>query len=143
MLNNILCATDGSKSSEKAVDFAIKLAQRESAKLTFVTVSLIAADATAKSYFWDSDVARAGDAQIDKELSAAEAKAKAAGLTNYSSATVYGKNIAASLIEFAESSGYDHIVTGSIGRTGVSRLLLGSIAYEVVAKAHCPVTIVR
>ena len=143
MLKNILCATDGSKSSEKAVAFAIKLAKRESATLTFVTVSLIAAEASAKSYFWDSDVMRAGDAQIDKELSSAEAKAKAAGLEKYRSVTVYGKNIAAALIQFAEESGHDHIVTGSIGRTGVSRLLLGSVAYEVVAKAHCPVTIVR
>ena len=86
---------------------------------------------------------RAGNEQIDKELSSAEAKAKAAGLENYRSATVYGKNIAAALIQFAEESGHDHIVTGSIGRTGVSRLLIGSVAYEVVAKAHCPVTIVR
>lgn len=143
MLSNILCATDGSKSSEKAVDFAIRLAQRESAKLTFVTVSLSGDETSASSYFWDSDVKRAGDAQIDQELSAAEAKAKKAGLSDYNSVTVYGKNIAAALIGFAESSGYDHIVTGSIGRTGVTRLLLGSIAYEVVAKAHCPVTIVR
>ena len=143
MLENILCATDGSKSSDKAVDFAIRLALRESAKLTFVTVSLVSSEASAKSYFWDSDVMRAGDEQIDKELSAAEAKAKNAGLSNFDSVTVYGKNIAASLIDFAESSGHDHIVTGSIGRTGVSRILLGSIAYEVVSKAHCPVTIVR
>lgn len=143
MLNNILCATDGSKSSDKAVEFAIRLAQRESAPLTFVTVSMIDAEASAKSYFWDSDVMRAGNEQIDKELSSAEAKAKAAGLENYRSATVYGKNIAAALIQFAEESGHDHIVTGSIGRTGVSRLLIGSVAYEVVAKAHCPVTIVR
>lgn len=143
MLENILCATDGSKSSEKAVDFAVKLAKKQSASLTFVTISLIASEATARSHFWDSDVMRASDQQIDRELSSAEAKAKAVGLTNYKSVTVYGKNIAAALIQLAEESGHDHIVTGSVGRTGVSRLLLGSVAYEVVAKAHCPVTVIR
>lgn len=143
MLKNILCATDGSKSSEKAVDFAVKLAKQEAASLTFVTISLIATEDTARTHFWDSDMRRASEEQIDQELSSAEAKAKAAGLSNYNSVTVYGKNIAAALIHLAEKSGYDHLVTGSVGRTGVSRLLLGSIASDVVAKAHCPVTVVR
>jgi nucleotide-binding universal stress UspA family protein len=143
MLNRILCATDGSKSSEKAVDFAIRLARQEEAELTFVTVNTVSDEAASHTYFWDSSVLEAGDAQIDRELQMAEGKAKAAGLTNFRSVTAHGKNIAATLIGFAEESGHDHIVTGSVGRTGVARLLMGSVAYEVVSKAHCPVTIVR
>jgi nucleotide-binding universal stress UspA family protein len=34
-------------------------------------------------------------------------------------------------------------VVGSQGRTGLSRVLLGSIAEEIVRQAACPVTVVR
>ena len=32
---------------------------------------------------------------------------------------------------------------GSHGATGIQKLMLGSVAQDVVAAAHCPVTIVR
>ena len=47
------------------------------------------------------------------------------------------------IVEFAESTGADVIVMPSHGRTGLSRLLLGSVAERVVRLAHCPVLILR
>ena len=85
----------------------------------------------------------AADAQLQGELQAATAKATAAGLSDVACATVDGHNIAAAIIGFAEKNGYDHVITGSVGRTGVARMLLGSIAQDVIVKAHCPVTVVR
>ncbi len=38
---------------------------------------------------------------------------------------------------------FDHIVIGSHGRTGVSRMLLGSVAEKVVRESPVPVTVVR
>jgi nucleotide-binding universal stress UspA family protein len=35
------------------------------------------------------------------------------------------------------------IVIGTHGRTGLSRLLMGSVANQVVSMAHCPVLTVR
>ncbi len=37
----------------------------------------------------------------------------------------------------------DLIVMGTHGRTGVSRLFTGSVASRVIARAHCPVLVVR
>ncbi|MFD1587429.1 universal stress protein [Halorientalis brevis] len=48
-----------------------------------------------------------------------------------------------SIVEFADENDVDHIVMGSHGRKGLSRLILGSVAENVVRRAHCPVTIVR
>ena len=73
----------------------------------------------------------------------ARTEALKAGLDDAKLVTATGRNIAAAIIDYAEKEGYDHIVTGSTGRTGVSRLLLGSVASNVVAKAHSPVTVVR
>jgi nucleotide-binding universal stress UspA family protein len=49
----------------------------------------------------------------------------------------------AEIIEFAEKRNVDLIVMASHGRTGLSRLLLGSIAEGVMRKAPCPVLIVK
>jgi len=38
---------------------------------------------------------------------------------------------------------HDLIVMGTLGRTGVSKILLGSVAERVVRYAHCPVLVVR
>ncbi len=143
MKYKLLCATDGSHSADKAVDFAVGLAKSTGAHLSFVTVTLVTGESASHSHFWDSSILDAADAQLQSELQAASSKAKKAGLTDISCIAVGGQNIAASIIEYAESNGYNHIITGSVGRTGVARLLLGSIAEDVVAKAHCPVTVVR
>jgi nucleotide-binding universal stress UspA family protein len=47
------------------------------------------------------------------------------------------------LLEFAERENIDLIVIGSHGRTGLSRLLLGSVAEAVVRRAKCPVLTVK
>jgi nucleotide-binding universal stress UspA family protein len=143
MNKKLLCATDGSHSSEKAVDYAVALAAKTGAHLTFLTVNRITTNSLAHSYFWDSNMLNAADAQMQDELQAAMTKAKAVGLADVCCAIEGGHNIAACIISFAEKHGYQHIITGSVGRTGVARMLLGSVAQDVIVKAHCPVTVVR
>lgn len=46
---------------------------------------------------------------------------------------------ASTVVHAAEQGNYDLIVMGTHGRRGVSRLLMGSVAQKVVARAHCPV----
>ena len=50
---------------------------------------------------------------------------------------------AATVVETVEAVGADHVVVGSHGRTGVSRLVLGSVAESVVRRSPVPVTVVR
>ncbi|GAB7013987.1 universal stress protein [Halolamina salina] len=50
---------------------------------------------------------------------------------------------ARAIVDYADEEGVDHIVIGSHGRTGVTRVLLGSVAEKVVRRAPCPVTVVR
>ena len=47
------------------------------------------------------------------------------------------------IVKFANNLHADMIVMSSHGRTGLSRLLLGSVAERVLRLAHCPVLIVR
>jgi universal stress protein A len=50
---------------------------------------------------------------------------------------------ATSIVDLAESEGVDFIVLGSHGRTGLTRLLMGSVAEAVVRRAKCPVLTVK
>ena len=56
---------------------------------------------------------------------------------------VRGNPPAIDIVKFAEENDYDHIIVGSHGRSGITRILLGSVAEEVIRKAHCPVTVFR
>ncbi|WP_265108678.1 universal stress protein [Halosolutus halophilus] len=47
------------------------------------------------------------------------------------------------IVDYASEHAVDRIVVGSHGRTGVSRILLGSVAEQIVRRAHVPVTIAR
>ena len=50
---------------------------------------------------------------------------------------------ARSIVTFATENDVDQIVLGSHGRSGVSRVLLGSVAEKVVRRSPVPVTVVR
>lgn len=47
------------------------------------------------------------------------------------------------IIKTARKDNIDLIIMGSHGRTGLSHVLIGSVAERVVRKAHCPVLIVK
>ncbi|MEF8807206.1 universal stress protein [Natronomonas sp.] len=52
-------------------------------------------------------------------------------------------NAAKTILRYAEENDIDHVVMGSTGRSGLSRVLLGSVAEAVTRRAPCSVTIVR
>lgn len=49
----------------------------------------------------------------------------------------------ATIVDYAESHQIDLIVVGTRGRTGFSKVLLGSVASRVVKYAHCSVIVVK
>ncbi|WP_341850678.1 universal stress protein [Natronococcus wangiae] len=61
---------------------------------------------------------------------------------NLDAETIVGSS-ARAIVQYAEEHDIDHIVLGSHGRTGTSRVLLGSVAETVARRAPVPVTIVR
>ncbi|WP_049924414.1 universal stress protein [Halopiger djelfimassiliensis] len=56
--------------------------------------------------------------------------------------TVIEGTSADAILEYARREGIDQIVMGSEGRSGVSRMLLGSVAEAVARRSSVPVTIV-
>ncbi len=142
-----MVATDGSHSSERAVEFAVEFAKRHDSKLVICTVTNQQLVVLSNR---EPDPMK-GARSVGEELSdlgaevlrRAEQVAKSAGLNDYELIEAYGTNIAATIVAQAEEIGADHLVIASLGTTGVSRLLLGSVAASVIHHAHCPVTVVR
>jgi nucleotide-binding universal stress UspA family protein len=136
----ILCATDGSALSEKAVIHAINWATQLNQPLTFIAVT---GGSEIKFITWDEAKIAAGELPVDKPLLLALQRALATGLKRVGCVRGTGPDIAEAVVTYAEKNHYHHIIAGSAGRTGTARLLIGSVAADIVTRAHCPVTIVR
>lgn len=141
MTSGLLCATDGSPISEKAVIFAVELAAGLHQNLTFATVISVAEEQS--PLIWDKQRIMAQDFPPDRELLAALNIAVRAGLQQLTCVRLYGQSPAPVIVNYAEKNNYHHILAGSAGLTGAKRLLIGSVASDIVSLAHCPVTIVR
>ncbi len=77
-----------------------------------------------------------------EQLEKFEAAAQQAGIAVRSSICESG-DPATAIIERATNGGYDLLVLGTHGRTGLSHLLMGSVAEKVMRRAPCPVLTVR
>ena len=137
----LLCATDGSPTSEKAVKFAVELAQDLQRPLTFLLV--VDGELETVPVVWDEAKVKAEDLPPDRELLSALQTALQNNLLRINLVRAYGDDPAEAIVSYAERNGYHHIVVGSEGRTGAKRMLLGSVAEDIVTRAHCPVTVVR
>jgi len=71
-----------------------------------------------------------------------ETVADEAGVADVDRALKVGRPIQA-IVDYADYRDIDQIVMGSHGRSGMSRILLGSVAETVVRRATVPVTVIR
>jgi nucleotide-binding universal stress UspA family protein len=145
MYKNLLIATDGSELAGKGIEHGLALAKALGAAVTVVTVSdpwTVFASGEFGASFPVDEYERACEANASATLAAVVDRAKAAGVT---CATRYVKDQFPSdgIIAAAKDAGCDLIVMASHGRSGVSRILLGSQANKVVTHSHVPVLIVR
>jgi len=149
MFNTLLIATDGSELGNKALAAGLDLAKLHGAKITIMTASDPVSSAIGAGGFGSID---AGPILIQLEeryaeeaqtiLAAASAKALEAGITAQT-LHVPQHRPADAIVQTATELGCDTIIMGSHGRRGFQRLLLGSQAAEVLARASVAVLIVK
>jgi nucleotide-binding universal stress UspA family protein len=142
MFKNLVVALDGSPSSELALDFALAMGKAESATLSLCSVAdpKPAYGASAPTPLVENMLADIRN-NAHRIVDAASAKAKAAGVA-VQEATPAGEPVF-EIVHYAETVKADAIIVGTHGRSGVDRLLVGSIAEGVLRSASIPVLIVR
>ncbi|MEO5661052.1 MAG: universal stress protein [Polaromonas sp.] len=146
MFKHILLATDGSASSAHAAQIAADVARTHGAKLT----ALYVVDPYPYIGIGESNPLGFQTYMSAAHDHAAIAHAKVAELCNQGGAPVplqvrMAENVTASagIVQMAKDEGADLIVIGSHGRTGLIRLMLGSVAAKVLAESTMPVLVVR
>jgi nucleotide-binding universal stress UspA family protein len=137
----IMVATDGSVCSRMAANNAIELARLSGGTIYAVYV-------VSTSYFSSMAV------DLDWERMREAMKKEGKQAVNYVTGVGEMEGIkvesvlleghpANELIRYAEEKEIDIIVMGSIGKTGLERLLLGSVAENVVMHSKVPVMVVK
>ncbi|MDY7577875.1 universal stress protein [Herbaspirillum sp. RTI4] len=145
MFKSILVPTDGSPLSEKAIQTAVEYAQLSGAKIIGISVaepypfSPLAESAMAidPSLYEDSVLALARQ-YVQKIADAAHA-----GGVQVETATAMSFSADEEIIKAAAQYGCDVIFMASHGRSGFSRLLLGSKTQKVLAHSTIPVLVLR
>ncbi|GAA0227109.1 universal stress protein [Haladaptatus pallidirubidus] len=142
MGKRILVPIDGSEQSTKALDYV--LTEFPNAEPTVINVidpidvgytSTVGMPGYSEEWYEDSK------ARAEAMFTEAREIADEHGRT-LATATEVGRP-AQVIVDYAEENDFDHIVMGSHGRSGVSRILLGSVAETVVRRSPVPVTVVR
>jgi len=140
-MSGILVGIDGSAHAQRALEWAVKEAAVRDEPLVVLTVWRTAVG------YWGAPVIYPGDKEAAENArrAAQEALDKAiadVGAGRPVKATVRAVSGIPAAELVAESAGADLAVIGSRGTGGFARLLLGSVAAQVVHHAHCPVVVV-
>lgn len=143
-MKKILIATDGSASSDEAVDFGVELAAEHEAKVIFVHVAPALDVIPAAGYGVAGGIPRIShelDAFDRAPLEDAEQIAAREGVD--ASSKLLAGNAVDEIVAYADSQGADLIVVGSRGHGTLASVLLGSVSRGVLSESKRPVAVIR
>lgn len=140
--HKILCPLDFSSGSQHALRLAIRLAREQHAELVVMHVWYVPSTGLGDFPFPRAIAGRiVGHAS--QSLDAAVQEARAAGLAAVTSKLVQGVP-GWTIVEAANRDpAINLVVVGTHGRTGLARVLIGSVAEYIVRHAPCPVVVAR
>ncbi|AXG08410.1 MULTISPECIES: universal stress protein [Haloferacaceae] len=139
-VDEVLVAYDGTPLSEKALAHALDVYSDASITVLHV-IDYIEESYTAKALVGDETLRKRAQERSAELLAEAEAKADEHDRVVKTESEI-GKS-ADEILEYADTHGIDVIVIGSHGRSGIARMLMGSVAETVMKRASVPVTVVR
>jgi nucleotide-binding universal stress UspA family protein len=139
-IKKILLATDGSVAAIEATKFAVGLAKKFGAEILAVYVTgneddfTLPAELNKQQFFGGVHPSEAG-----------LAVAKAFGQKNsvVVNTTILRGSVPRNILKAAQAEGVDIIVMGESGRSGLSRITLGSVAESVIRLSPYPVLVIR
>ncbi|MDS0474004.1 universal stress protein [Natrinema sp. 1APR25-10V2] len=144
MASDVLVPVDESEQSDTALEYA--LSEHPNAQITALHVvdpadfhGAATMEATAPATY---DAIR-GQQEDTTDQILSDAEDRAERVNGIVDTEQLVGSPARSIVEFADGHDIDHIVIGTHGRTGTSRVLLGSVAEAVTRRAPVPVTVVR
>jgi nucleotide-binding universal stress UspA family protein len=147
--SKIVVGVDGSEESMKAAEYAITIAKLYNAELNAITV--LTSDI---GYIYSSPgvesppltvkeiILLAGD-EAKKWFDEIKEKANKKGIQLKTEYIVAKKSLLNTILEYVEEHNINLVVVGTRGRSGIKKMLLGSIASGLVTYSPCPVLVIK
>ena len=135
-IKQILCPIDFSDFNQSANEYASLLAKSTGAKIIYFHTSLPLATTYGAYGYIDVDEEAERDQQRLEKIKPTIDGIEASHVLRFGSPAVM-------IVDFAEENDVDLIVMGTHGRTGMRRVVMGSVAEAVVRKAKCPVLAIK
>lgn len=143
LFKNILVPFDLSSPSNQAFKVALDIAQKYDSKITLITC--IEGDAWHHKFYdarADTELLKKQSKVAKKYMEKLEATANKAGV-NIKLQILKSTSVVKDITTFAKSRKMDLIVMSSHGRTGLDKVILGSVANGVVQRTRCPVLLIK
>lgn len=146
MYKHILAAVDDSETSNRALDEAISLAKDQRAELTLVyvldTVELLSSATVVDMHQTEKGWSESAQELLKKAWERA-LKAGVKPKARLQQTMDVPDRVAQAILSEAKRAQADLIIAGTHGRTGLSRVLMGSVAEGLVRHAAVPILLVR
>ena len=144
MFKHILVPVDGSAVSNQCIEKAIALAQAFKSAVTVVSVIDLYAFAGMgiDAGYGQVEYLNAATGEANQAVDTAKQLFADSGIVATSS-VIEGQVIYKNILDAAQAAHADLIVMGSHGRKGLEKLVLGSVAAQVLSHTSLPVMIVR
>ena len=140
-MDKILIATDGSPTSQEAIEFGIELAEEEDAAVVFVHVVPLM-DRVPMSVIGMVGALSHEPSEHDREaLEEAEALAEQHGVR--ATTKLLRGDTDVEIVAYADNLDVDLIVVGSRGHGALAGALLGSVSRGVLSESKRPVAVIR
>ena len=148
-ISKIMVGIDGSKESVNAADHAIAIAKRHNAEL--IAVNVLTSDI---GYAYSSpgveslpltirDVILLAEDEVKKWFDDIKKSADESGIQFRSEIIMAKRSAVSTMLDYAEEQNINLIVVGTRGRSGIKKMLLGSVASGLVTYAACPVLVTK
>ena len=144
MFKHILVPVDGSSTAQLAVDKAIGLAKAFGARVSaiFVIDPYPFTGVGTDFAYGQAEYLSAATAEANAAIKAAKTMFEGAGVS-VATSVVEAHTAWRGVVQAAESMQADLIVMGSHGRSGLEKLVLGSVTQAVLAHTRLPVLVVH
>lgn len=142
-MKHILVSTDFSDAAARAYDIAVELARKFGANITLVHAVDSTQPAFAVPMLDNPTAVQNPETLIEAAKNhLQEERKKLPGDLDVAIAAPIGTDAAQTLKDFAEQNGASAMVLATHGRSGLGRLLLGSVAEQVLRHSPIPVMVV-
>jgi nucleotide-binding universal stress UspA family protein len=147
----VMVAIDGSETSMRAAEYAVAMTKNIKNKETQL-IGITILDLGRLSYSFFVAAPSYGSKELEEKrqeakmwLNQVDQLSKENSVPQFKSEIIEDvvSRIGGAIVKYAENEKVDLIVVGTRGRSGLKRMLIGSVASDILHYAHCPVMIVK